>query len=209
MAHEDPPNHVSAVVGTECFGRRLSLCSAWMTFGAVVHPVREGTEDKAPGCDRNIFMKGDLIMTGRLIPWHTRTANVLDMFRREMDQWMNRLGNTEEGDTVSQFFSPETNLAETDKQYEITLDLPGLNPGDFNLEFDDGQLWITGERKQEKEEGKTYHRVERSYGKFRRGVSLGPDVDSEKIEATYRNGVLSVIVPKAPTACPKKIEVKG
>jgi HSP20 family protein len=111
---------------------------------------------------------------------------------------------------VSQFFSPETNFAETEKQYEITLDLPGVKPDDFNLEFDDGQLWITGERKEEEEvKGKTYHRVERNYGRFRRGVSLGPDIDADNIEATYKDGVLTVIVPKAPTACPKKIVVKG
>jgi HSP20 family protein len=123
---------------------------------------------------------------------------------------MNRFAGAESDSEVSQFFSPETNFAETETQYEITLDLPGVKPEDFNLEFDDGQLWITGERKEEEvEKGKTFHRVERSYGQFRRGVSLGPDVDPEKIEATYKDGVLTVIVPKAPTSCPRKIEVKG
>ena len=149
-------------------------------------------------------------MVARIVPWHTRTANVLDTFCREVDHMMNRYAGSENEPAASQFLSPETNFAETEKQYEITLDLPGLKPDDFNLEFDDGQLWITGERKGEEEgKGKTYHRVERSYGRFRRGVSLGPDVDPDNIEATYKEGVLTVIVPKAPTACPKKIEVKG
>jgi HSP20 family protein len=127
-----------------------------------------------------------------------------------MDHFMERFMGPDDGGTVSQFFAPETNLAETENAYEITVDLPGLKPDDFNLEFNDGQLWITGERKQEKEEkSKTYHRVERSYGQFRRGVSLGPDVDAEKIDASYKDGVLTVIVPKAEAAHPKKIEVKG
>ena len=149
-------------------------------------------------------------MAHRLVPWHTRSGGTFDTLRKEMDHLMERFVGTENGGTVSQFFAPETNLAETDKEYEITVDLPGLKPEDFNLEFNDGQLWITGERKCEKEEkGKTYHRVERSYGQFRRGVSLGPDVDAEKIDASYKDGVLKVIVPKAQAAHPKKIEVKG
>ena len=149
-------------------------------------------------------------MTGRTIPWHTRTSNVLDVVRKEMDHLMDRFAGTEDGGTVSQCFAPDTNLAESDKAFEITVDLPGMKAEDFNLEFNDGQLWITGERKEEKlEEGKTYHRVERSYGRFRRGVSLGPAVDAEKIEAAYKDGVLTVTVPKAPAACPRKIEVKG
>ena len=149
-------------------------------------------------------------MVARIVPWHTRTANVLDTFCREVDHMMNRYAGSENEPAASQFLSPETNFAETEKQYEITLDLPGLKPDDFNLEFDDGQLWITGERKEEEEvKGKTYHRVERSYGRFRRGVSLGTEVDADNIEATYKDGVLTVIVPKVPAACPKKIEVKG
>jgi HSP20 family protein len=127
-----------------------------------------------------------------------------------MDHLLDRFGGTENGGTLSQSFAPETNLAETEGEFEITVDLPGLRAEDFNLEFNDGQLWITGERRQEKEEqGKTYHRVERSYGQFRRGISLGPDVDPEKIDATYRDGVLTVIVPKSAAALPRKIEVKG
>ncbi len=149
-------------------------------------------------------------MTGRIIPWHARTSNVLDAVRKEMDHLMDRFTGTENGGTVSQCFAPDTNLAESDKEFEITVDLPGLKAEDFNLEFNDGQLWITGERKEEKEEkGKTYHRVERHYGQFRRGISLGPDVDAERIEATYKDGVLKVVVPKAAAACPRKIEVKG
>ena len=149
-------------------------------------------------------------MAYRLVPWHTRSGGTCNTLRKEMDHLMERFMGTDSGGSVSQLFAPETNLAETDKEYEITVDLPGLKAEDFHLEFNDGQLWITGERKQEQEEkGKTYHRVERSYGQFRRGISLGPDVDADKIDATYTDGVLTVVVPKAAAVLPKKIEVKG
>jgi HSP20 family protein len=127
-----------------------------------------------------------------------------------MDHWMDRVSGDETAGSASRFFAPETNLAETEKQFEVTLDLAGLKPEDFNVEFDDGQLWITGERKhEEQQEGKTYHRVERSYGRFRRGISLGTEVDADKIEASYKDGILTVTVPKVEAACPRKIEVKG
>lgn len=149
-------------------------------------------------------------MAYRLVPWHTRSGGTCGTLRKEMDHLLERFMGADSGGTASQFFAPETNLAETDEGYEITVDLPGLKSEDFNLEFSDGQLWITGERQQEKEEkGKTYHRVERSYGQFRRGISLGTDVDAEKIGATYKDGVLTVLVPKAEAVLPRKIEVKG
>jgi len=149
-------------------------------------------------------------MAYRLVPRHMRSGSTCNTLRKEMDHWFERFLGTDSGDAVSQFFAPETNLAETETGYEITVDLPGLKSEDFNLEFNDGQLWITGERKQQQEEkGKTYHRVERSYGQFRRGISLGPDVDADNIDATYKDGVLTVRVPKAEAVLPKKIEVKG
>ncbi len=148
-------------------------------------------------------------MVNGMIPWNTRTTNLLDNFRREMDQLFDRLGAAEGAGEVSQFFAPHTNLAETESHYEITVDLPEMKPEDFSIELREGQLWITGERKQEHEEkGKTFHRVERQYGQFRRVISLGPDVDAEKIDAQYKDGVLKVSVPKAEAARPKKIEVK-
>jgi len=116
----------------------------------------------------------------------------------------------ENGSEAKEWFSPLINVVESEKDYEISLDVPGLKAEDFNIEFKDGQLWVSGERKaQQEEEGKTYHRVERRYGSFRRVVSLPVDVAADKIEAAYKDGVLSVSVPKAPTALPRKIAVKN
>lgn len=149
-------------------------------------------------------------MAHGLIPWDTRSNALLDNFRREMDELFDRFGALESGTGErAPFFAPHTNLAETDSHYEIAIDLPGMKPEDFEIEMKEGRLWITGERRQEQEEKeKTYHRVERQYGQFRRIISLGSDVDADRIEAEYKDGVLTVQVPKAEEARPKKIQVK-
>ena len=100
-------------------------------------------------------------------------------------------------------------IVETETGYELTADLPGLTSDDVHIEYKDGRLWISGERQEVvKEEGKTYHRSERRHGKFRRVIALPKDVASDKIEAAYNNGVLSVSVPKAETSMARKIEIK-
>lgn len=134
------------------------------------------------------------------------TPSLLDDFRREM----NKLAEGFFDDTSAGTFAPTLNFAETEKGYEIAVDLPGMKPEDVNVEFRDGHLWITGERKDETEEkGKTFHRVERRYGKFRRVIALGNEVDADHVAATYRDGVLTIEVPKVPAAQPKRIEVKS
>jgi HSP20 family protein len=101
-------------------------------------------------------------------------------------------------------------VAETDTGWEVTLDLPGMKPEDFDVEFKHGDLWITGERKYEhEEEGKTYHRVERQWGQFRRVIRMGEEVDAERVNAEYKDGVLHITVPKTEMARAKRIEVKG
>jgi HSP20 family protein len=90
------------------------------------------------------------------------------------------------------------------------VDLPGLKPKQVTVEFKDGALWITGERKEEKEEkDKTYHRIERSYGEFRRVLPLSSAVKDDEIEAKFTDGVLKVLVPKTEEAKTRRIEVKS
>jgi HSP20 family protein len=145
-----------------------------------------------------------------MVPWNVHGPRWFDDFRQEMNQLMNQFLSSEDGGEQGLSFAPRTNLAETEQGYEVTLDLPGMKPEEFNIELREGQLWITGERKQEKEEkGKTYHRVERQYGQFRRVIPLDVPVDAEKVEAEYKEGVLRVTVPKTEGARPKRIEVKA
>jgi HSP20 family protein len=107
-------------------------------------------------------------------------------------------------------FVPRTNLVETEDRFEVTVDLPGVKPEDVHVEFNDGTLWIRGEQKEEQEEkGKTFHRVERHYGEFRRMVPLPKTIDEAAVNAKFKDGVLMVTVPKTEEAKPRHIEVKS
>ena len=149
-------------------------------------------------------------MARTLLPWNTRGGNWFDAVRREMDEMVTRLQDADAGGDELSSFSPRTNVAEAEKHYEITLDLPGMKPADFNIELHEGRLSISGERQRESEQGdKTYHRVERYYGKFRRTFVLGQDVDGDGVAAAYKDGVLTVTVPKTTKAQPRKIQVRA
>jgi HSP20 family protein len=127
----------------------------------------------------------------------------------EFEDLFGRLGD---GDWMprADFFVPKADLVETDNEFDVTVDLPGMKREDVAVEVKNGDLWITGKRAEEKEEkGATYHRVERRYGEFRRVLALPAKIDAEKVTAKYDNGVLKVTVPKMEEAKAKHIEVKA
>jgi HSP20 family protein len=147
-------------------------------------------------------------MNTSLIPFGTRFG-LLDDFRTEVDQMMSRFFHGTDTPEMAQW-TPRVNLAETDQAYEVTVDLPGLKLEEIDVELRHGDLWITGQRQEQHEEkGKTWHRVERHYGQFRRVVRLGDDVNPERVDAEYKDGVLKVSVAKSEQARTKKVEVKG
>ncbi len=95
-------------------------------------------------------------------------------------------------------FAPRLDIHETDDQYEVTVELPGMNEDDIHVAIDHGVLTISGEKHAEKEDkGKKYYRIERAYGAFHRAVPLPGAVDEDKVRATYRKGILRVVLPKA------------
>jgi HSP20 family protein len=146
-------------------------------------------------------------MASALTPFG-RGTDLFDDFRREMDHLMGRF--LERGGTPAEGpWAPTANLAETDKTYEITMDLPGMKPDQVNVELRHGDLCISGERRQEEEKGKTFHRIERHYGAFYRLIPLGDDVDPDQVDAQYKDGVLRVTVGKTEESRPRKIEVKS
>ena len=105
---------------------------------------------------------------------------------------------------------PNIDVTETDKQIEITAELPGLEEKDVQVNIADNVLTIRGEKKAEKEEkDKTYRLVERSYGSFMRSLELPEGVNADAIKASIEKGVLKVTVPKPAPAQVKKIEVKA
>lgn len=130
-------------------------------------------------------------------------------FRKEMDGLMERFFGAENNGGEIANWTPRLNLSENENSYEVTVDLPGMKPEDVNVELRHGDLWITGNRQGESEEkSKTYHRIERYYGEFRRVMRLGDDVEPENVEADYKDGVLHISVPKSETAKTKRIEIK-
>jgi HSP20 family protein len=105
---------------------------------------------------------------------------------------------------------PSMDLSETDKEIEITAELPGLEEKDIQLNVADNVLTIRGEKKNEREETKKdYHLVERSYGSFTRAVQLPDGVNPDSIKAVMSKGVLKVTVPKPAPAQTKKIDIKS
>jgi HSP20 family protein len=106
-------------------------------------------------------------------------------------------------------WAPAVDIQETDKEYLIKAELPEVKKEDVKVEVVDGVLTIGGERTQEKEEkGKKFHKVERLYGTFVRQFALPTEVDAAKVQAEYKDGMLSVHLPKTAAAKPKTVEVK-
>ncbi|MCD6022490.1 MAG: hsp [Actinomycetia bacterium] len=105
---------------------------------------------------------------------------------------------------------PALDVRESQDRFDVTVDLPGLEPGDVNVTFEDGMLSISGKREFSVEDrGETWHRIERSFGTFARSMRLPQTADTERIEATFDKGVLTISVPKTEQAKPKTIEVRS
>lgn len=105
-------------------------------------------------------------------------------------------------------WSPAADIYETDNDLVLQTDLPGIDPKQIDVRVENNVLTIRGERRFEpKVERENFHRVERSYGAFSRSFTLATAVDSEKIQAHYKNGVLSITLPKVEQAKPKRIQI--
>jgi HSP20 family protein len=114
------------------------------------------------------------------------------------------------GDVEYGAWAPAVDLREEDKRFVIEVDLPGVKKEDIQIQLENNLLTIRGERRFESETKKEhYHRIERAYGKFLRSFTLPTRVEAGKINATQRDGILEVVIPKAEESLPKKIEVKG
>ena len=104
---------------------------------------------------------------------------------------------------------PALDVRELQDRFEVAVDLPGIDPSAVSVTFEDGTLAITGKREFTSEQSdETWHRIERSFGAFARTLRLPRTVDTERIEASFDTGVLTVSVPKAEQAKPRTIEVR-
>jgi HSP20 family protein len=106
-------------------------------------------------------------------------------------------------------FAPKVNITENDRRIRLEFELPGMDKGDINVTVKDGLLTVSGERKVEtKDEKENYVRSEIYTGQFSRSFTLPETVETDKISADYKNGILTLGLPKSEKAQPKQIEVK-
>ena len=120
-----------------------------------------------------------------------------------------RGGNPQDENSAVTRWAPLVDITEDDKEYVIKAELPEVQRPEVKVTVENGVLSITGERKFEKEEkGRKYHRIERAYGNFTRSFTVPEDADDSKVSAEFKDGLLTVRLPKSEKARPKTIEVK-
>jgi HSP20 family protein len=113
------------------------------------------------------------------------------------------------GRATAAAWAPALDISERKDAYLVTVELPGVEADDLEITLEDGLLTIQGERQFTSESSEEqFHRIERRYGAFRRSITLPAQVQAEQIEASFDNGVLQIMVPKAEEATPKRIQVR-
>lgn len=143
-----------------------------------------------------------------LVPW--RAYGDLIPFRTEMDKLWNRfIGETSPGGAATAEWLPSVDISETQNNFIVKAELPGLDAQDVNVSISGDILTIKGEKNQEEEEKDEHHHfVERYYGSFQRSFQLPSGVQSDLVEATFEKGVLKVTLPKVAEAQKKEVKVK-
>jgi HSP20 family protein len=149
-----------------------------------------------------------------LMPWKKREQKDLVHRRRDFDDLVNRFfdrGFWPPGDLFREDrWLPSVDITEGKKEITVKAEIPGVEPEDMDISISGKLLTIKGEKKQEKEQKEeNYHRMERSYGYFNRTIELPAEVDSEKVDASYKKGVLKIELKKTREAESKKIEIKS
>jgi HSP20 family protein len=154
--------------------------------------------------------------TAELTPWRqflTTPFRELERMRQEMDQlWGSFLTEKPmrraEAGVFGEWF-PEFDLSETKDALVVKAEVPGISPKDIHISLVDNSLTIKGEKKQQVEEkNENYHYVGRSYGEFARAIPLPREVEGDKVKASYKDGVLTIVLPKSAEAKEKEIQIK-
>ncbi|MEJ2070969.1 MAG: Hsp20/alpha crystallin family protein [Syntrophobacterales bacterium] len=145
-----------------------------------------------------------------LIQW--RPFREVSRLRNEMDRlWDEYFGAGRRAFRLEEeAWLPAVDVSETGDKITVKAEIPGMEAKDIEISMVGDTLTIKGEKKAETEEkDENYHMVERTYGSFSRAMKLPAVVDAEKVEATYKNGVLTVVLPKMEEVKPKAIEIKA
>ena len=148
-----------------------------------------------------------LIPIGR--DWSRRDINPFKSLRQEVDQLFDDFSK-DFGRFGSTALLPIIDVTETDKEIELTAELPGLEEKDVEVNISDNVLTIRGEKEVEKEQGyKSYRLLERSYGSFSRSIELPAGIDQNSIKTTLSKGVLKILVQKPAPAVTKKVDIQA
>ena len=142
-----------------------------------------------------------------ITPYRSGTDLLTPMFEdlfRPMRGWGGRM--------AEMLRVPDTDVVETENGIRVTLDLPGMRPEDVSVDLENNVLTVSGERREERTEGEesdTWHLSERRYGKFSRSFVLPREVEQERIEARFEDGVLRVVIPKSEQTRRRRIEIRN
>jgi len=141
-----------------------------------------------------------------LMPW-TGVGGL----KQEMDRLLERFIEPQWSDFLAGGdWAPSLDVSETKEAFIVKVEIPGIDTSDINVSLQESLLTIRGEKKQEKmERDERYHRVERSHGAFTRAVRLPMPVDGDKVTAAFKNGLLTVTLPKMPEAKGSTIQVQS
>ncbi|KUG24903.1 heat shock protein hsp20 [hydrocarbon metagenome] len=147
-----------------------------------------------------------------LVRWNP-TKELMNI-EREFGKLFNTFGSRfglrdSDDDFENAVWSPLTDISEDNDKYTLSMDIPGVDKKDVKISYKNGSIVVSGERKQESEEKTSkYHRIERAYGKYYREFMLPEKIIEDKIEAKFKDGTLTVIIPKAEEAKPREIDIK-
>jgi len=144
----------------------------------------------------------------RYEPW-----NVVSQLQSEINRVFGNLSDTDSNSATSEW-SPAVDVREFSNRFQLLLDVPGVDPKDVEITLDNGVLTVSGTRSEEKAVGTNgaeqpqQQRLERRLGRFYRRFILPDTADADNVNATGRNGVLEIVIPKQPKAQPRRITVK-
>ncbi len=147
-------------------------------------------------------------MAKQLVRWDP--FREIASLRDEMDRLFDSMVGRYAPDRLETFWSPALDIEETDSAIIVRAELPGMKKEDIKVSITGDQLTISGERRHEAEEkGRTFHRIERAYGKFQRSLILPADIQADKVKASYKDGVLELNMPKSEKAKSREITIES
>jgi HSP20 family protein len=133
----------------------------------------------------------------------------LSRFQSEADTLLNSLFNWSNPEGLTTMAWPKADIYEDQEGLRMQFEVAGLDPNDVKVQINENVITVSGDRKLENEEKKNnYRRIERSYGHFERSFSLPQNLDTERVQAGYKNGVLNISIPRSERSKPRAVQVK-